>query len=250
MIPWALRGAAAQWARLQARRAAAALALLAVVGCGPAGEGREQAATGNTAAAPASDAAAVTEGPDGDAPDVGGTAPVPTRSNLRVPKLRTYSARLEDLETSAEPAPTGLRVDAIDVRAPVAGVGLDREVLEMALPPDAATVAWYRLGAAPGDTGSAVLAAHVDYAGQQGAFFRLAELTPGDDVTVTHADGSDSRWRVVDRRSYRKQDLPVDTLFKLDGPPTLTLITCGGFFDANVRHYRDNIVVRAVPAPA
>lgn len=31
------------------------------------------------------------------------------------------------------------------------------------------------------------------------------------------------------------------------GSPRLTLITCGGPFDAEARHYRDNIVVTAVP---
>ena len=33
-----------------------------------------------------------------------------------------------------------------------------------------------------------------------------------------------------------------------DGPPGLTLITCGGAFDRGVRSYEDNIVVRAAPA--
>jgi hypothetical protein len=30
----------------------------------------------------------------------------------------------------------------------------------------------------------------------------------------------------------------------------LTLITCGGPFDARTRHYRDNVVVTAEPVPA
>jgi len=29
----------------------------------------------------------------------------------------------------------------------------------------------------------------------------------------------------------------------------LRLVTCGGEFDASRRHYRDNVVVTAVPAP-
>ena len=33
----------------------------------------------------------------------------------------------------------------------------------------------------------------------------------------------------------------------MTGPETLVLITCGGSFDPDIRRYRDNIVVYAVP---
>jgi len=38
-------------------------------------------------------------------------------------------------------------------------------------------------------------------------------------------------------------------LFRTDGPPMLTLVTCGGPFDSATHHYRDNIVVSAAPIP-
>ena len=55
-------------------------------------------------------------------------------------------------------------------------------------------------------------------------------------------------YRVVAREEYRKTKIPLDRYFARDGKPRLTLITCGGPFDREAGHYRDNIVVTAVPA--
>ena len=41
--------------------------------------------------------------------------------------------------------------------------------------------------------------------------------------------------------------LPLDRLFARDGPPRLTLITCGGPFLPEYLSYRDNVVVVAEP---
>jgi hypothetical protein len=42
--------------------------------------------------------------------------------------------------------------------------------------------------------------------------------------------------------------VPLSALFSHYGQPRLSLITCGGAFDANAHSYEDNIVVTAVPA--
>jgi hypothetical protein len=46
---------------------------------------------------------------------------------------------------------------------------------------------------------------------------------------------------------YAKSSAPLDRLFARDGPPRLTLVTCGGSFDRGTGHYRDNVVVTATP---
>ena len=53
-------------------------------------------------------------------------------------------------------------------------------------------------------------------------------------------------YRVVSVRAYPKSELPAD-VYSVRGPPRLVLVTCGGPFDRAARHYRDNIVVTAVP---
>jgi LPXTG-site transpeptidase (sortase) family protein len=153
--------------------------------------------------------------------------------------------------TTAAPAPVPnrIRIPAIGVDAPVVPVGLNPDgSMEV---PAASDVGWYELGVRPGGPeGSSVLAAHVDYAGQRGAFYDLRSLEVGAELEVTGPDGLPLRYVVNERLQVDKDELPTQELFRVTGTPTLTLITCGGSFDRSVRHYEDNIVVRAVPLPA
>ncbi len=176
------------------------------------------------------------------------TSSAPTRakrvgSRIPIPPIGSASARLADVNPEAVLAPTRLQVPAIGIDAAVVPVGANARTGEMAVPKDAGTVAWYRHGPTAGERGSAALAAHVDYNGRQGAFFRLRELPLGAPVTVTLEDGSAWSGVVQDVRSYDKRDLPVGEMFARTGQPVLRLITCGGPFDRAARHYRDNIVV-------
>jgi hypothetical protein len=149
-----------------------------------------------------------------------------------------------------EVAPARLRIPELDLNATVAAVGVDAKTGEFAVPPSVDRVGWYRFG--PGVTaraGSIVIAGHVDSAEQgEGAFFRLDRLAPGDTMTLAGPDGVDREFEVVARERYRKTRIPLDRYFARDGAPRLTLITCGGPFDAKTGHYLDNVVVTARPA--
>ncbi|SCF31206.1 class F sortase [Micromonospora chokoriensis] len=146
--------------------------------------------------------------------------------------------------------PVRLVIPEIGVTATVNAVGINERTEEFEVPPSVDQIGWYRHG--PGleaEAGSVVIAGHVDSAKQgKGAFFRLRELDQGDTVTATGSDGEARRYRVVAREEYDKTRIPLDRYFARDGRPRLTLITCGGPFDAKARKYRDNIVVTAVPA--
>jgi hypothetical protein len=145
--------------------------------------------------------------------------------------------------------PVRLEVPALGVDAPLEQAGV-RPDGQMELPDDVGRAGWYRFGPAPGAPGSAVLAGHVDDAEQGlGALAPLREAEPGQEVLVTDAAGTTTRWRVVSRELLDKQALPVDLLFGREGPPRLTLVTCGGPFLPDVGGYRDNVVVVAEPAP-
>jgi hypothetical protein len=41
--------------------------------------------------------------------------------------------------------------------------------------------------------------------------------------------------------------IPTGTVYGPTPGPELHLITCGGTFDRHNRHYRDNVVVTAIP---
>ena len=147
------------------------------------------------------------------------------------------------------PAPVRLTVPALGVDAAVDAVGVEPDG-QMTVPAEVDRVGWYRFGPPPGDAGSAVIAGHVDDREQGlGAMAPLRDAAVGDEVLVTDAAGASTRWRVVSRELISKQVLPLDRLFARDGPPRLTLITCGGPFLPEFRSYRDNVVVVAEPVP-
>ncbi|HXV35371.1 MAG TPA: class F sortase [Gaiellaceae bacterium] len=159
------------------------------------------------------------------------------------PPVKTRSARLVDLPRAAKRRPTSLRIAALGLVAPVRPVGVVDGLVEV--PGDAGLVGWYRHGASPGEPGSAVLVGHVDLDGRRGVFFRLRDLQPGAVVTVGFARGDARSFRVVARRSYPKGRLPAQVVFAESGPPYLTLVTCGGDFDAARGEYEENVVVLA-----
>jgi sortase (surface protein transpeptidase) len=165
----------------------------------------------------------------------------PTNSNIQV-----RSARLADRQARLSKRPVALVIPAIGVRAAVNSVGTSRTG-DLEIPTDVRMAGWFEFGPSPGEPGSAVIVGHVDSAAQgRGVFFRLRELGPGSTVTIRFDDGTQLSFRVVGRRSYPKTSLPP-SVFARSGTPVLTLITCGGAFDWATHHYKDNVVVYAVP---
>jgi hypothetical protein len=164
--------------------------------------------------------------------------------------LPIVAARPAAPATAAQlPAPVHLAVPARGVDAVVEAVGVQPDG-QMTLPDDVDRVGWYRFGPAPGADGSAVIAGHVDDREQGlGALAPLREAEVGDEVVVTDAAGTGTPWRVLSRELIQKQVLPLDRLFAREGPPRLTLITCGGPFLAEFGSYRDNVVVVTEPLP-
>ena len=180
-----------------------------------------------------------------------GTPPSSTPVASAVPGgLPTVAARPAAPATEAQwPLPVRLAVPGRAVDAVIDAVGVQADG-QMALPADVDRVGWYRFGPAPGDDGSAVIAGHVDDREQGlGAMAPLRAAEVGDEVVVTDAAGTATRWRVLSREVIQKQALPLDRLFAREGPPRLTLVTCGGPFLPEFGSYRDNVVVVTEPLP-
>jgi sortase (surface protein transpeptidase) len=162
-----------------------------------------------------------------------------------LPEVTARPASPDDQEQ--RPPPVRLAVPALGVDTLVDPVGVEPDG-QMTIPAEVDRVGWYRFGPAPGDDGSAVLAGHVDDREQGlGAMAPLRDAEVGHEVAVTDAAGTTTRWRVVSRELIEKQVLPLDRLFAREGPPRLTLITCGGPFLEEFGSYRDNVVVVAEP---
>jgi LPXTG-site transpeptidase (sortase) family protein len=144
--------------------------------------------------------------------------------------------------------PSRVKLARLRIDAPVSAIGIDMKSGALGIPENIKRVGWWRDGATPGDeAGTTLLAGHVDSAkAGAGAFYALKSARRGDVVTVTHG-GKTLRYRVTTRKIMRKAALPT-SIYTRTGSPKLVLVTCGGPFDARTGHYRDNVVVTAVPA--
>jgi hypothetical protein len=150
---------------------------------------------------------------------------------------------------SAALAPTRVRIDSVGIDTASSAVAIDTAQGVLGVSPNIHRTGWWADGAQPGDrTGTVLIAGHVDSrAGGAGAFFHLRDATAGDRVQLSTAGGRTFTYRVVSVKTYLKSQLPTD-VWSRRGPARLVLVTCGGPFDRKTRHYRDNIVVTAVPS--
>jgi sortase family protein len=155
-------------------------------------------------------------------------------------------------DTTSAPAHALPAADPLTVTIPSIGVRTGRLIElgltksgEMEVPSDAVTTGWFKVGPTPGEVGPAIIAAHVNYRGVPGAFTRLHEMEPGEEVTVERADGVPARFSVYLVERFPKSRFPTERIYGDTDAPELRLITCGGEFDRATRNYLDNVVVFA-----
>jgi hypothetical protein len=201
-------------ARLASRAGAALVLALTLVACGS-----PSAAVAPTGPVPAP----VSGAPPSGAPGAPGGAIAP------VPAVR----------------PAALVIPSIGVQAgPLIDLGLEDDG-SLEVPPDARTAGWFTFSPQPGDVGPAVIAAHVDYGGVRGPFFRLHELQPGAEISVRRADGAEVVFTTYRVDRYPKSNFPTEEVYGDTDGPELRLITCGGVFDHGSGQYQDNVVAYA-----
>lgn len=200
----------------------------------------DQAEGESSEAAATSEAGAASGGDTGDLRD----------AELSAAELASHIVELDtalDVPGLDEaPQPVAVSIPSVGVESsPIDGVGVEPNgELEV---PGAERVGWYEYGPAPGQAGSSVLAAHIAYNGEDGAFRYLNEAEVGDRVEVDFSDGSTQAYEIIEMAQYDKDELPFDRVFARDGEPVITLITCGGDFQPSVDSYEDNVVAYAVP---
>ena len=147
------------------------------------------------------------------------------------------------LPLAASP-PVSVRIPALGVTSEVMRLGLERDG-SMEVPSGAYPVGWYDRSPTPGELGPAVIAGHVDWDGEPGAFYGLRELLPGDEVVVGRADGGVATFRVDRVEEHDKEAFPTGEVYGDIPTAGLRLITCGGSFDEDSGDYRQNVIVYA-----
>ena len=168
-------------------------------------------------------------------PPAGITSPATPTAAVAAPAVRVTGLR--------RAVPQRLQIPAIGVDTTLIPLGLKADQ-SLQTPPRGFPAGWYTGGVTPGEVGPAILLGHVDGNGPA-VFFRLHDLTTGDRITVSRADGTKPVFRVVRLAQYPKRAFPTALVYGPTATSTLRLITCGGTFDTQSGHYQDNLVVFA-----
>lgn len=146
-------------------------------------------------------------------------------------------------------APLHIDIPAVGISADLLKVGLDSDGA-LGVPPldQAQKAAWYDKGPAPGQSGPAIIDAHVDSSqtkDYRGAFYNLGEVVPGEQIKVTRADHTVAVFTVDSVQQAPKDKFPTTRVYGSVSYAALRLITCGGDFDYEKRSYVDNTIVYA-----
>ncbi|MFI5615422.1 sortase domain-bontaining protein [Amycolatopsis sp. NPDC051903] len=156
-------------------------------------------------------------------------ADVPVQDVVTTSRPAPFATRVPVSRVQTASRPAALEIPAIGVdTGTIVGLGLTPDgALER--PKDARTPGWFTGGPTPGERGPAVLAARSD---EPGAFRRLTDARPGEQVVVHRADHTAAVFTV-----YRVDHPPAPfaTARSATPAPELRLITVGG----------DNVVVYA-----
>jgi Sortase domain len=142
----------------------------------------------------------------------------------------------------ARSLPVALSIPAIGLIVSLSQLGLNSNGT-VQVPTNFQEPGWYRYGPSPGQLGSAVILGHVDSYQGPAVFFRLRTLRPGDQVDVALASGVITHFVVREVAMYSKSNFPTTLVYGSHGYSALQLVTCGGVFDTQTRHYLSNIVV-------
>jgi hypothetical protein len=86
---------------------------------------------------------------------------------------------------------------------------------------------------------------HVDSPTGPAVFYQLSGLARGDRIVVERADQARMVYAVQRVTLYERSEFPSERVYRTRGPSTLSLLTCGGSFDAEAGQYTGNVVVFA-----
>ncbi|MDB5175144.1 MAG: peptidase family protein [Candidatus Saccharibacteria bacterium] len=114
---------------------------------------------------------------------------------------------------------------------------------EMEVPTTIVDVGWYKYGALPGNTGTAVMAGHIDGPkGQPAIFANISKLQAGDTLSVVDSAGRATSFVVTGSKVYEQNEKPQE-VFNSSSGAHLNLITCAGDWDSSSRHFLERLVI-------
>ena len=155
-----------------------------------------------------------------------------------------HELRYEDLASLTSPAlPIRLEIPNIRVDSSLEYVGITPQGA-VAVPVGPTNAAWFYLGPAPGEIGSAVIVGHDGWKDNIPAVFdNLYQLKKGDMVYVEDDMGVTTTFMVTAVQTYDQNADAAAVFSSNDGKAHLNLITCEGIWNAVTKRYANRIVV-------
>ena len=146
----------------------------------------------------------------------------------------------------APSAPVSLSIPTMSIDSELIETGMrDDRTLEVPPAEEGSPASWYTGSATPGSTGVAVLLGHVSsLSDSSGVFYDLRTLRPGDEISVTRADGATAVFAVYKNETYPKDEFPTKAIYFPAPGAEIRLITCDAYDEGNSRH-ANNLVVYA-----
>ena len=164
------------------------------------------------------------------------------------------AAVAEDAGSAAVAGPkVGERV-GLPMRLKIPSIALDAAIEKVALAADGSMgvpkspldIGWYEKGPRPGETGSAAIAGHVDWAnGAAAVLADLHKVKTGDKIAVEDDQGATIAFIVRKSRTYDANAQAVEVFRSSDGRAHLNIITCSGAWDKIANQYTKRLVVFA-----
>jgi sortase (surface protein transpeptidase) len=141
--------------------------------------------------------------------------------------------------------PLRLIIPGIHVDAPIEYVGVTKSgAMDASKAPSVA--AWYKLGARPGEVGSAVIAGHFGWTHDTPAIFdALSTLHTGDLFVIEDEKGVSRTFVIRELKIYTSDEMPAGVFSSYDGGTHVNLITCGGAWNNATQNYSTRVVVFA-----
>lgn len=142
--------------------------------------------------------------------------------------------------------PVRLLIPKISVDAPFIPLEIDSSG-QLEAPPsdDVNLVGWHADGATPGETGTSIIAGHVDTAASPAVFAELSDLRKGDVFHVVRADRRRATFVVDSTETFEKANFPDRRVYADASDAQVRLITCAGAYDRAAKDYTENLVVFA-----
>ncbi|QOV38502.1 class F sortase [Streptomyces ferrugineus] len=174
-----------------------------------------------------------------------GTPAPPQPSPSQAGARETGRPRTVGTDALPPSPPDRIRIPSIQVDAPLMGLGLTKAGSLDVPPAERKNLAgWYEAGTTPGETGTAIVAGHVDNADGPAVFYRLGALRKGSTIEVDRRDGGTARFSVDAIEVYDAKAFPDEKVYGAAARPELRVITCGGGY-SRTTGYRGNVVVFA-----